>query len=94
MRYFLLAFVIFLFCGCDTNHKHPFFKPEISGAVYASKSAQSGDPTADDAADIAKVPRLKVPNQCFFTEEYGWTCTADEYGDLVDNDLFLATPKR
>ena len=84
----VLGFILAV-SGCGTNSKQPFFKPEMSGAVYASNSSvdQSSDPTADDSARhpslVTKVPLNSV---CYYAgTEYGWTCS----GDVWEGDGLL-----
>lgn len=97
MRFLLLAAFVLLVVGCDTGAKHNFFKPEVSGAVYAVPHA-SGDPSADESAslrDEAKgLIKLPRPNWCYYGGPgVGWMCPNDYFGEeLVDDDRYLAAP--
>lgn len=96
---FLLAAVVVCAVGCGEGPNR-FFKPEISGAVYAAKDADTsvGDPTADDTAAHG-VSKLTPPNWCYYGGPgVGWTCREDIVTEggvwkLVDDDRFLAAPK-
>lgn len=77
-----------LLLGCGTDSRQPFFKPEISGAVYAARGVVDpiGDPTADDTRAINRTIKLQLNNYCEYTV-FGWTCTNDSFSD----DGFLMT---
>ena len=63
--------------GCSTDEKHNFFKPEVSGAVYAVQ-VETGDPTSDDVRSKSnEIVKLPMPNPCYFSPE-GWQCAGDD----------------